>query len=421
MFRQLSLKNGLGLLLFPMPGAKALTILFLTRIGSKYEEKRLNGISHLLEHLLFRGTKSWTEPTAISQALDEVGGFYNAFTDKEMLGIIVKVGPENSELALKIVSEMTTSPLFKESEIIKEKNIVVEEINMREDNPQTQVLDLWEKLLYGEQPAGWSVAGEKETVSAISQKHLFQYLQTFFTAQNSLISLAGNFKESALLAKIKKNFGILPPREGRGKLAVRDAQKAPGLLWQHKDTDQTHLCLGVRGFNAFSPKRYALEVMATILGGMMSSRLFVEVREKRGLAYYVRTSNDDYSDSGYLVTHAGVNSVKLELGVATICREYRRLKTKKVSLKELDKAKENLRGHFELGLETSDQFASFFGLQGILGKKILTPEEELREIAKITSDDILKVAKEVFCPERLNLALIGPKKDDKKILKFLKV
>jgi predicted Zn-dependent peptidase len=404
-----------------MENTEAVTVLFLARVGSKFEEKGVNGISHLLEHLLFRGTKSWPQPTAISQELDQVGGFYNAFTDKEMLGIIVKVSPENLALAVEIIAEMVEFPLLKDSAIVKEKNIVIEEINMREDNPQGLILDLWEELLYGEQPAGWPVSGEKQTMAGISRAELFGHLKTFFTGKNCLVSVAGNFKEASFLSQVRKRFAGLPKKEGRGKLAVRDNQLKPSLFFRHKKTDQTHLCLGVRGFNTFSPKRHVMEVIATILGGMMSSRLFIEVREKRGLAYYIRTSNQEYTDSGYLVTHAGINSSKVPEAIEVICREYQRIKTKKLASKELAKAKENIRGHFKLGLETSDQFASFFGLQGILEKKILTPEEEWREIAKITSDDILKVAKEVFRSDKLNLALTGPQKDGRQFSRILRV
>ena len=421
MLKEISLNNGLRALLFPMENTEAVTVLFLARVGSKFEEKRVNGISHLLEHLLFRGTKSWPQPTAISQELDQVGGLYNAFTDKEMLGIIIKVGPENLALAVEIISEMVQSPLLKDSAIAKEKNIVIEEINMREDNPQGLILDLWEELLYGEQPAGWLVSGNKETVSGISRKDLFGYLKTFFTGKNCLVSVAGNFKEASFLSQARKRFVGLPKKEGKGKLAVKDSQLKPALLSRHKKTDQTHLCLGVRGFDAFSSKRHVMEVLATVLGGMMSSRLFIEVREKRGLAYYIRTSNQEYTDSGYLVTHAGINSSKVPEAVKIICQEYQRLKNKKLTRQELEKAKENIRGHFRLGLETSDQFAGFFGLQGILEKKILTPEEEWREIAKITSDDILKVAREIFRPEKLNLALIGPVGDEARLSRILKV
>ena len=421
MFKKIILKNGLRVLFYPMENSQAVTLLFLTRTGSKYETKDLNGISHLLEHLLFRGTKSWPKPSSISQELDRVGGFYNAFTDKEILGVIIKVATENFPLATNILVEMITTPLLKQSGILKEKKVVIEEINMREDNSQLLILDLWEELLYGDQPAGWQTIGSKEKVLAISKKNLLEHLRKYFVAENSIIIVAGNFKDTDIERKLRKIFSRLVKGKRGEKLPVREKQEKPRVLLRFKETDQTHLCLGIRTVDAFSLKRYPLAVMAAFLGGMMSSRLFVEVREKRGLAYYLRTSCEHYSDHGYLVTHAGLNNQKVLEAIKVICRQYQKLRTEKITQKELVKVKENLRGRLKLGLETSDDFASFFGFQEILRERVLTPEQEWQEIAKISRDDILKVAREVFRPERLNLAIIGPHKEKDKFQKLLKI
>jgi predicted Zn-dependent peptidase len=420
MLKKIILQNGLKVLLYPMANTQAVTILFLARAGSKYETKELNGISHLLEHLLFRGTRSWPEPSSISQELDRVGGFYNAFTDKEILGIIIKVAAENFPLAANILTEMITAPLLRQSGIAKEKKVVIEEINMREDNSQLLILDLWEELLYGDQPAGWLTIGTKETVSSISRKDLFRHLRNSFVAKNSIIVVAGNLNKDKVRREIEKRLSVLDKAKGKEKLSARESQKEPETLLHYKKTDQTHLCLGVRTVDAFSPKKYPLAVISALLGGMMSSRLFVEVREKRGLAYYLRTFCEHYSDHGYLVTHAGLNNQKVLEAVEIICEQYRKLKTEKISRQELTKIKENLRGRLKLGLETSDDFASFYGLQEVLGGEVLTPGQKWQKIAKITSDDILKVAREFFQPQKLNLALIGPCKDKEKILRVLK-
>ena len=421
MLRKFVLDNGLRVLFFPMKNTEAVTSLFLAGTGSKYETRKLSGISHLLEHLIFRGTKNYPKPTSISQALDEVGGFYNAFTDKEVLGIIFKTSSENFNLALRILAEMVSSPLLNKDELIKEKRVVIEEINMREDDPQILILDLWETLLYGDQPAGWQVIGSRETVNKISQKDLFNYSKNFFIGKGSVLIVAGNIKEKDMKNNIKKNFSILSSKERIKKEPVEEHQREPKILLRFKETDQTHLCLGVRTFDTFSDKKYALALIASLLGGMMSSRLFVEIREKKGLAYYVRTSCEHYTDTGYLMTHAGLNNTKVFEAVEIICKEYQRLKTERVTKKELDKAKENLKGRLKLGLETSDSFASFFGLQEVIGQEVLTPQQQWQKIAKITPDDILKIAKEVFRPDRLNLALIGPHKKEKEIKKTLNI
>ncbi len=421
MLKRALLPNGLRVLFYPMKNTEAVTSLFLAGTGSKYETRKLSGISHLLEHLIFRGTKSYPKPTSIARALDEVGGFYNAFTDKEILGIIFKTSSENFNLALRILAEMVSKPLLNKEGLVKEKRVVIEEINMREDDPQILILDLWETLLYGDQPAGWQVIGSRETISKISQKDLFNYLKNSFIGKSSVLIVAGNIKEEDMKKSIKKNFSVLSDKKRIKKKPVKERQQEPKVLLRFKKTDQTHLCLGVRTFDVFSPKRYALALIASLLGGMMSSRLFVEIREKKGLAYYVRTFCEHYTDTGYLVTHAGLNNTKVLEAVEIICKEYQRLKTERITKKELDKAKENLRGRLKLGLETSDSFASFFGLQEVIGQEVLTPQQQWQKIAKITPDDILKIAKEVFRPDRLNLALIGPHRKEKEIKNILNI
>ncbi|MDP2930656.1 MAG: pitrilysin family protein [bacterium] len=421
MLKKFVLSNGLRLLLFPMKNTKAVTALYLAQTGSKYETKTQNGISHLLEHLVFRGTKNWPEPSSIARELDSVGGFYNAFTDKEMLGIWTKVEVKHLPLALNIIADMVINPLFPEQEIPKEKKVVIEEINMREDNSQIAVLDLWEELLYGDQPAGWQVIGTKQTVMAINQKGLFSHLKDSFSAKKSIVVLAGGFSEKSVKKEIEKSFSPLGRGSGSSKLPAKEKQADPQVILRFKETDQTHLCLGVRTFGALSKKRYSLALLATILGGMMSSRLFEEIREKRGLAYYVRALTEYYTDTGYLVAHAGLNNDKVSEAIDIICREYKKLAAEPVNIQELKKAKEHLKGSLFLGLETSDELASFFGLQEIMGKKPLVPEQEWQEIAKITPDDILKVAGEIFHSDRLNLAIIGPHKDREKFLSVLKI
>ena len=421
MFHKTILKNGLRIITHPMENTQAVTLLILVGAGSKYEKKEINGISHFLEHMAFRGTKKRPRTLDIAKELDKVGGLYNAFTGKELMGFWVKVGSKHFDLSCDILSDMIFNSLFKEKEIEKEKKAIIEEINMYLDTPQTYVLELWEKLLYGDQPAGWMVAGEKETVKKISQKDILNYFKSQFGAKNIVISLAGNFKEKEATQKIKKFFGKFKNIKTISKKSVIEEQKSPRILLQQKETDQTHLTLGVRAFNLFSPKRYPLAVLANLLGGIMSSRLFLEIREKRGMAYYIRTIPEDYTDSGYLVTHAGINNKRVEKAIEIILKEYKKLKEKKVPKDELQKAKDNIKGHLYLGLETSDAWAVYLGAQEILREKISTPEEECEKIDRVNQDDILKVAREIFQPKKLNLALIGPFKDKGEFKKMLKL
>ncbi len=415
------LKNGLRIITYPMENTRALTLLVLFGAGTKYETKKINGISHFLEHIVFKGTKKRPNPTDIAKEIDKVGGIINAYTSKELMGFWTKVDSKHLELSCDIISDMIFNPLIKEKAIEKEKKTIIEEINMYFDMPQTYILELWEKLLYGDQPAGWMISGEKETLRQISREDVIKYSRNQFSAKNAVIVLAGNFSEKEAIFKLKKFFGKFKKNKTLLKKPVVEKQKTPQVLIQTKETDQTHLVLGVRAYNIFSQKRYPLAVLANLLGGNMSSRLFTEIREKRGMAYHVRAMAEAYTDSGYLITHAGLDNKRTVDAIKVIIKEYRKLKEKKVSKAELQKAKDNIKGHLYLGLETSEAWATYFGEQEILKGKIDTPEKQCQMIDKVSQNDILKVAKEIFRNDKLNLALIGPFKDKEKFQKLLKL
>lgn len=419
MFKKTTLKNGLRIITTPLKNTQAITILILIGTGSKYESKEVNGISHLLEHMAFKGTRKRPRTLDIAKELDKAGGIYNAFTGKEIMGFWAKVDAKHFDLSCDVVSDIIFNSLFKEKEIEKEKKVIFEEINMVKDNPQGYVLELWEKLLYGDQPAGWMISGEKETVAKISRKKILDYLKLQFVAENVVISAAGNFDTKEAILKIKIFFGKFRKTKPPTKKPTFEKQASPQVLLNFKETDQTHLCLGVRAFDFFKPERYPLALLAGILGGVMSSRLFIKVREKRSLAYYIRTLAEHYTDTGYLVTHAGIDNNKVSEAIEIILKEYKNLKTKKISKEELSKIKDNIKGHLYLGLETSDAWASYTGSQEILKRKILTPAKECALVDKVTQNDILKVAKNIFQPKKLNLTLIGPFKDKRKFEKIL--
>ena len=413
MFRKTKLSNGLRIVTLPLKNMAAVTLLVLFGTGSKYEQKELNGISHLLEHMAFKGTRKRPHTLDIAKELDRVGGLYNAFTAKEFMGFWVKVEKSHLNLAFDVLSDMLFNSLFEEKEIEKEKKVIFEEINMIKDSPQSYVLELWEKLLYRDQPAGWMVSGTKETVAKISRQDIIYYLKKQFTAKNAVIALAGNFQEGRVLSQIKKYFQAFLPQEPRAKKPTKEIQKAPQMLIYFKETDQTHLCLGVRTFDLFSPKKYILSVISTLLGGIMSSRLFIEIREKRALGYYIHSFCQHYTDTGYLVTQAGIDNQRVKTAIRIILKEFKKLREKKVTPEELKRAKENLKAKIYLSLETSDAWANFLATQEILEKKISSPEEKCAMIERVTANDVLKVAQEVFRANKLNLALIGPFKEKK--------
>src|SRR3989338_829946 len=423
MFHKTTLKNGLRIITVPQNNTETVTVLVLAGTGSKYETREMSGISHFLEHLFFKGTKKQPTPLILAETLDKVGGIYNAFTSDECTGYFAKVEASHFELALDWVSDILLNSLFPEKEIEKEKGVIIEEINMIYDHPMNYVNTLWTKLLYGDQPAGWYIAGKKETVSKITRQDIVDYTDNHYTASNTVVCIAGKINELEGLAKTKKYFSKINNKQSLAKLKVIEDQDKPECLIHYKKTDQSHFCLGVRGYNLFHPQKYSQELLAIILGagGMMSNRLFTEVREKLGLAYYIRTEADANNDIGFLVTNAGVDNTRVEKSISTILKEYKKISQTKVPASELKKAKDNIKGKMAIYLETSDAQSNFYGLQEILERKIMTPQELFREIDKVSQNDILKVAKDIFQPEKLNLTLIGPFKDKDQFQKLLKL
>jgi predicted Zn-dependent peptidase len=421
MFKKITLKNGLRVIVVPQKNTQAVTVLILVGTGSKYETKEINGISHFLEHMYFKGTKKRPSTIAVAETLDKVGGIYNAFTSEEYTGYFAKADGFHLDLALDWVSDIYLNSLLPEKEIEKEKGVIIEEINMRYDHPMIYIGTLWNKLLYGDQPAGWDVAGTKESVAKISRSDLINYRENQYVAENTIICIAGKIDEFNIISKIKKYFFKIKTNQSKNKPKIFEKQTKPQLFLETRKTDQVHFCLGVRGYNLFHPQRYAQELLGIICGGMMSSRLFIEIRDKMGIAYYINTNVSADTDTGFLVTQAGIDNNKTGLGIAVILKEYQKISQKKVPQKELKKAKDYLKGKMTLLLETSDAQASFYGIQELLEKKILSPKEIFKNIDKVSENDILKVAKDIFRSEKLNLALIGPFEDKAKFQQLLKL
>ncbi len=415
--------NGLRIITIPQKSTKASTLLVLVATGSKYEKKEISGISHLLEHLLFKGTKKRPSPLKIAEPLDQVGGVYNAFTGQEYTGYYIKVRKDHFSLALDMLSDIFLNSQLDPKEIEKEKSVVKEEIKMYYDHPMHHVQSLWTKLLYGDQPAGWDIAGTQESVQGISRKDILEYFKNQYISAKTLVCVAGNFPFSVAETKekIKKSFLKTAERNILKKPPVVESQKEPEALIEQRKTDQTHLCLGVRGCNLLSEQRYGQKVLAVILGGMMSSRLFTKVRQEMGLAYYVSCESFSDPDTGFLMARAGVDNQKAEKAVSAILKEFIKIRHQGVSLKELEKAKENLKGKMALSLETSDALASFYGIQEIMENRFLTLKEIYDKINKVDRKSISRIAENIFKPENLNLALIGPAKEQASFKKILKL
>ena len=423
LYKKTTLENGLRIITIPIENANSITVLILVGTGSKYETKDINGISHFLEHMFFKGTIKRPTTLMISETLDSVGGEYNAFTSKEVTGFWAKVDKRHSDIALDWISDMFLNSQFDAKEMEREKGVIIEEVNMYLDTPTAYIGDLWETLLYGDQPAGWKVIGEKENILSFSREKVLDYYKSHYSSSNVIICVAGAMVQDEMVKKIENYFKNIKKSAEAEKIKVIEEQSEPKVLLHYKKTDQTHFCLGVRAYNLFDERRYALAILSVILGGNMSSRLFIKVRERNGLAYSIHTSADNATDTGYLVTQAGIDHKNLEKSIELILQEYKDLKDNKITEKELQKAKDYLKGTTSLSLDSSDSQASFYGAQELLEKNIQTPEEKFKKIDAVTIEDIKKIAEDIFVEEKLNLAVIGPyeEKDSEKLKQLLKL
>jgi predicted Zn-dependent peptidase len=414
-----TLKNGLRLVIIPMPQVESTTIMMGVGAGSRYESKKVNGLFHFIEHMAFKGTKKRPSTLAIATAVEAVGGEFNAFTDKEETGYYLKLAAKHQTLAFDLLSDMLQNSLFKKEEIERERGVIIEELNMYEDTPVRKALEIWINLIYGDNPMGWDIGGRKETVRQIQKKDFLEYIKRLYFPRNMVLAVAGKAEEKQIQTLAKRFF--LPfKRKGQKKTkSIKLAQKKAKTRLVFKKTEQAHFCLGVPGYDYSHPDRFALGVLATILGVGMSSRLFTQIRERRGLAYYVDCSPDFFTDSGYLVARAGVRLKKIEEVIEVTLEEFANLTKTPVTSGELRKAKEFIKGRFILSLEDSKNVASRYLNLVLLEKKIRTPEETMKLVDQVTAADIQRVAKDIFRPERFNLALIGPYQSDRRFKRLL--
>jgi len=416
-FKHHILSNGLRVVLIPQPQSLAATVLVLVETGSKYEKKNINGISHFLEHLCFKGTTKRPTALAISSELESLGAASNAFTGHEVTGYWSKASFDKLDNLLDIISDIYLNSLFDEKEIEKEKGVIIEELNMYEDTPMRKVGDIFMELVYGDQPAGWDVGGTKEVIRSLHRDDIVKYRSRHYVAKATTVIVAGALDEKKTLARIRQLFDNVPTSQKHSKLKVEDYQKKPAVLVRHKAVDQTHMIIGFRAFDMFDKRRYALDLLGDILGGGMSSRLFQRVREELGAAYYVKAGADLFTDHGFFAVSAGLDNKRVSEVISVILDEFKKISSSLVGPKELRKSKNHTIGHLMIGLETSDELASFYGQQELFHRKMLGPKEIAKRIEAVTAKDILKVAKDIMKNKHLNLALIGPFKNKKKFEK----
>jgi predicted Zn-dependent peptidase len=416
------LGNGLRVITIPMPSFESATAMVMVGAGSRYETRTNNGISHFLEHMAFKGTTKRPTAQDIAGIIDGVGGEFNAFTSKEVTGYFVKSAASHVELCLDVLSDMLQNSKLDQKEIDKEKGVILEERNLYEDTPSRNIGDVYENLLYGDTPLGWDIVGTKEVIQSITRQNFVDYMASLYSPQNITVVVAGGIETAKTEALIEKYFGEMKPFDIVSYQKQSENQIKPALFIKEKNTEQVHIGLGFRTVSTHNEEKHTLSVLAAILGGGMSSRLFSEVREKRGLAYYVRTGAEHYQDVGNLVSTAGLDPKRIEEGIEVIVAEYAKIASSKsgITKDELSKAKEFLKGHFVLELEDSRAVAGLFAQSEILEGEIETPEELIKKIDKVTMEEVEEAAKKYFKQDQLNLAIIGNFPDRQRFEKLLK-
>lgn len=419
-FNKTTLSNGLRVVTVPMLDNPSVTVLVMVEAGSKYETKAENGLSHFLEHMVFKGTPKRPKAIDISRELDSIGAHYNAFTSQEFTGYYAKADKRHTDKILDVVSDMYQNPLFEESEIQKEKGVIVEEIRMYQDLPQRHVQDVFMELLYGDQPAGWNVAGTEDNVRAFTRENFVNYRKNNYLSGATTIIVSGSFDENEMLKKVELAFAGISSGEKAGKLKVTESQSEPQIKIDFKETDQTHLVIGTRTFNITDERIPTMLVLSTILGGGMSSRLFSKMRDQLGICYYIRTSHEPFTDHGVLTISAGVDNSRVREGIQGILGECELVKKELVSEADLRKAKDYIAGTTMLELETSDARAEYCGYQEILKRNIDLPEEVIEKVNKITAKDVQKLAQEIFVNEGLNMAIVGRFKDTNEFKEYFR-
>lgn len=416
------LDSGLRLLTVPLPNLESATVTVWAGVGSRYETDKIAGISHFLEHMVFKGSKKRPSAKEIAEAVDSIGAEFNAGTSKEWTNFYIKSPKANIETAFDVLSDMVLNPLIKEGDVEREKGVIVEEIGMYEDTPLMHIGDVFENLIFKGNNLGRDIIGTRKSVKGLQRSDFVKYRKKHYHPENMLVTVAGGVDEKKVKELTEKYFEGIKKGKAQKIKEYEPAQNEPRALLSEDKKEQAHFIIGFLAGERGGKDRYAEQVLTNILGGGMSSRMFTEVREKRGLAYAVKTSKSEYKDTGYIEVYAGVDTSRIDEAIEVVIDQCYGLREEKypITKKELTKAKEYMKGHLALKLEDTDKINRFFGINELLLGEVETPEEVFEAIDKVSIDDIMKVANKVLVPERLNLAIIGPYKDEERFEKLIK-
>ncbi|MFQ6000116.1 MAG: M16 family metallopeptidase [Anaerolineae bacterium] len=420
-YEKTTLDNGLRILSSSMPHTHSVSIGFFIGVGSRFEDEEENGISHFLEHMLFKGTEKRPTAREIAVTIEGVGGAINATTGRELTTYWVKVPQEHLALAIDVLVDMLQRSKLEKEEIERERRVIIEEINMMLDFPADWVHLLLNQLVWPGHPLGRDVTGTKESVGKIDRERMFRYLARHYHPANTVVSVAGRIEHQEVVEELSSALESWPCKERESYLPVEEAQCEPRVCLGYRETEQAHLALSLQGIPRSHPDRFNLQLLNTVLGQGMSSRLFVEVREKRGLAYSISSYVNYLHDAGRLGVSAGVDPRRIEAALEAILGELDRLRREPVPAEELKKAQEFLKGRLLLQMEDSFAVASWLGRQEILEDRVLTVDEVLAAIDAITAEDIQRVASERFREESLNLAVVGPFREEEGLRSLLRL
>ena len=420
MYQKIALDNGLRIITCPMPHTRSVSVCIYMGAGSRYESDAQAGVSHFIEHLCFRGTKKRASAKDISGAIEGVGGVLNGGTDKELTVYWCKVAQPHFHLALDVLADMVLHSRFDKKDIEKERQIIVEEISMSKDAPNQLVGMILDELLWPDHPLGRDVAGTNKSVADMSSELMLDYMASEYSPANTVIAIAGNVQQDEAVNEVQKILGNWANKKTRLDFVPYIENKNPRMKIENRETEQTHLCLALPGLSLQHPQRFPLDLLNVILGEGMSSRLFLEVRDKLGLAYNIHSYLDHFQDSGALTVYAGVHPKKLEIGITAILEQLTGLK-EKITEEELHKAKELSKGRLLLRMEDSRSVAGWVGGQEILNGSIMDVEEVVAIIDKVTAEDMCKLAKELLIGDKLRLSVVGPVKSADHLEKLLKI
>lgn len=411
--------NGLEVITIPQKESPSVTVAVFVKAGAAYEKQSNNGISHFLEHMCFKGTTRRPTPLDISTEFETLGASYNAFTSRDLTGYYAKVASEHSEKITDLISDMYLNPLLDPKEIEKEKGVIIEEINMYEDQPRIKAGQVLEKLMYGNQPAGWDVAGPKENIRRIGVGDFAAYRKEHYVAPKTILVMAGAIAHEKAKNLSKKYFRNIASGKIIKSRPTKETRNGPKAVIHFKDTDQTHFVIAFKTFSIFDEKKYALTLLSDVLGGGMSSRLVQKIRQELGAAYYVGSSDNLFATHGYLEVFAGVSHDKIDLVIRETIKELKKIVGKGITDKELNRVKEHKIGTFRLSLETSSDLAFYYGEQEATENKSLTPEQTVKKFESVTKEEVARLARQILANNKLYFAAVGPYRSENRFRKLL--